>query len=50
MIEPNIALARKLEKFLNLKLVEEHQEEGAVVPKAKKGEVTLGDFARIKKR
>jgi len=49
-IEPNIPLARKLEKFLNIKLVEEHQEDKNLVPKSKKGEVTLGDFARIKKR
>lgn len=49
-IEPNIPLARKLEKFLNIKLVEEHQEDGNLVPKSKKGEITLGDFARITKR
>jgi putative transcription factor len=49
-IEPNIALARKLEKFFGIKLVEEHQEEAKPLPLGKPGEVTLGDFARIKKR
>jgi putative transcription factor len=49
-IEPNIPLARKLEKFLNIKLVEEHQEDKSLVPASKKGDITLGDFARIKKR
>jgi putative transcription factor len=49
-IEPNIPLARKLEKFLNIKLVEEHQEDKSLVPLSKKGDITLGDFARIKKR
>jgi len=49
-MEPNIALARKLEKFFGIKLVEEHHEENQPLPKLKEGEVTLGDFARIKKR
>lgn len=49
-MEPNIPLARKLEKFFGIKLVEEHTEESTPLPKAKDGEVTLGDFARIKKR
>lgn len=49
-IEPNIALARKLERFFGIKLVEEHQEEAKPLPAGKPGEVTLGDFARIKKR
>ncbi len=49
-MEPNIPLARKLEKFFGIKLVEEHKEESDPLPKVRDGEVTLGDFARIKKR
>ena len=49
-MEPNIALARKLEKFFNIRLVEEHQEEAKPLPKVRDGEAKLGDFARIKKR
>ena len=49
-IEPNLVLARKLERFLGVKLVEEHQEDSKLVTPLKKGDVTLGDFARIKKR
>jgi putative transcription factor len=49
-IEPNIILARKLEKFLGIKLVEEHSEESKELPAIKKGDVTIGDLARIKKR
>lgn len=47
---PSIPLARKLEKFFNIKIVEEHKEEPTDLPKAKDGEVTLGDFVKIKKR
>ena len=44
-----IAKARKLEKMLGLKLVEEIKEE-PVTRKAGKAEMTLGDAARIKIR
>ena len=48
--EPNIKLARKLEKFLHIKLVEEYREEQkAALVKAKKG-VTIGDVVKLKKR
>lgn len=50
-VEPSMKLARKLEHFFNIKLIEEHKEEAqSKSSKDAKGEVTLGDFARIRKR
>lgn len=50
VMEPSINLARKLEKFLKVKLVEEHE----VVPEAKKAAkteaVTIGDIIKFKKK
>ena len=47
--EPPLEMARKLEKFLGVKLVEEHEEKH-IAQKAKREEgFTLGDFIRIKK-
>lgn len=49
--EPNIKLARKLEKFLNITLVEQHKEENKNQFKKTTGEeFTLGDMIKIKKR
>ncbi len=49
-IEPNMRLARKLEKFFGIKLVEEHKEDNKAVSKDKQGPVTIGDLARLRKR
>jgi putative transcription factor len=49
-MEPSIKLARKLEKFLQLKLVEEHTEEIKGSSNIKSEGVTIGDMARLKKR
>ena len=48
--EPPMSLARKLEKALGVKLVEQHEEKHLAVEKIKKGEgFTLGDFISVKK-
>lgn len=49
-VEPSIKLARKLEKFLKIKLVEEYEETGKRLPKTKSGSVTIGDLIKVKKR
>ncbi len=52
LMEPDINLAKKLERALRIKLVEEKEEgedDGAIVAGAKKSEgFTLGDFIRAK--
>lgn len=48
-LEPNMPLARKLEKFLGIKLIEEHEERHEAVKKRKDEGFTLGDFIKIKK-
>ncbi|MFP4112284.1 MAG: multiprotein bridging factor aMBF1 [Candidatus Woesearchaeota archaeon] len=50
-IEPPLELARKLERLLSIKLVEEHVEEHKKKYRATKGDsFTLGDFIKIRKR
>ena len=45
---PTISMARKLEKILGVKFVEEHEERRELLKKGKKTEVfTLGDFIKI---
>ena len=47
---PPIKLARKLEKFLEIKLVEEEEDESNPdVPKGTGGELTIGDMIKVKK-
>ena len=47
---PSMALARKLEKALNIKLVEQHEEEQFQKDvKAKASVLTLGDMLNLKK-
>lgn len=48
--EPSIALARKLEKFLSIKLVEEGEAETSVGAGRKTGPVTIGDVIQIRTR
>lgn len=49
--EPNLELARKLERFLHITLVEESEEVSTEGMKSsKKGEYTLGDFVKVRKR
>lgn len=47
--EPELALAKKLEKALGVKLVEEHQEKRESFRRKKEEGFTLGDFIKIKK-
>lgn len=48
---PNIPMAKKLEKFFKVKLVESHVEEHKAAPRKAKSEgFTLGDMIKIKKR
>jgi putative transcription factor len=49
-MEPSLKLAEKLEKFFNIKLIEEHKEEGRQAIMGKASGITIGDLARVKKR
>ena len=50
--EPSLELARKLEKFLGIRLIDEAEEGtgGGIISAESKGKYTLGDFIKIKKR
>jgi putative transcription factor len=48
--KPNIELARKLEKLLRVKLVEQAEESSGELPKVKSNTFTLGDFIKVKKK
>ena len=48
-LEPSLALAKKLEKMIGVKLIEEHHEKFENFKKPKEGGFTLGDFIKIKK-
>jgi len=47
-MEPSIILARKLERFLRVRLVEEYQESHSAQKGAREQGFTLGDFIRKK--
>lgn len=47
--EPSLALAKKLEKILGVKLTEEHEERHEIVKKRREEGFTLGDFIKINK-
>lgn len=47
--EPQLSLAKKLEKVLRVKLVEEHEERHKIIKKRREESFTLGDFINIKK-
>jgi len=48
--EPSLELARKLEKMLEVKLIEEHFEIHGISKKVKEGGFTFGDFIKIKNK
>ncbi len=47
--EPNIELARKLEKFFKITLVEMHKEEAVEATKGKGEALTIGDLIKVRK-
>ncbi len=48
--EPSLAVARKLEKFLGITLVLQHQEKSIGTTKSEDESMTIGDFVKIRKR
>ena len=47
--EPSIKLARKIERFLRIKLIEQQSSEEVKMEKTQSGSFTLGDFIKTKK-
>lgn len=47
--EPNISLARKIEKFLNIKLIEIEEIKASPPTTSKSEGLTIGDFIKVKK-
>jgi putative transcription factor len=47
--EPSIDIARKIERFLKINLVEEYEENKTKAVKQDSGEITIGDLIKIKK-
>lgn len=48
-IKPSLGLARKLEKFLNIKLIETFEDSKTDLQKIKGEDMTIGDFIKIRK-
>lgn len=48
ILEPQLSLARKLEKVLGVKLIEEYHEEPGTLKRKKEEGFRLGDFIKIK--
>ena len=46
--EPSLPLARKLEKLLNIQLIEKVEEKKLNIPKGSAGGLTIGDLIKIK--
>ncbi len=46
--EPSIDIARKLERFLKIKLVEEYEDKKTEIMKSDSNEITIGDLIKIK--
>ena len=49
-VVPNPALAKKLESFLKIRLIEEFREEVDKQQKPRSAELTLGDFIKVRKK
>jgi putative transcription factor len=48
--EPSIAMARKLERYLKIKLIEQHEESHAKQVHTSAGKLTIGDILQVKKK
>lgn len=48
-VEPNLALARKIERFLKVKLIEQYEEEHGKLQKVEIDSLTIGDLIKFKK-
>ncbi len=48
--EPSIGLAKKIQRFLKIKLIEEHEEKYEKQKAAKTDAFTIGDLIKIKKK
>jgi putative transcription factor len=48
--QPSLELARKLEKILNIKLIEEYEEEHKAAAKTSAETPTIGDLIKIRRR
>ena len=48
-LEPSMSLAKKLEKILGVKIIEEHEERHESMKKGREEGFTLGDFIKVKK-
>lgn len=48
--EPSIKLSRKIEKFLDIRLIEEHTEQAKLPTKTKSSVITIGDSIKFRKR
>jgi len=46
--EPSILLAKKIGRFLKIKLLEEHEEKHEKQSKSKTDSLTIGDFIKVK--
>jgi len=49
-LEPSMSLARKLERFLKITLVQQHEERSVEIKRESDDVVTLGDIIKIRKR
>lgn len=49
-IEPSIMVAKKLESFLNIKLIEKHRETYEKKEKSRSDSLTIGDMIKIKNK
>lgn len=49
-LRPSLALARKLEHFLNIKLIEKYKEEKSEIINFKDSSLTIGDLLKYKKK
>ena len=50
LIEPNLELAKKLEKFLRIKLIEYYEDKESKVESTDSGEITIGDLLNDKSK